>query len=39
MLASAAASAVRDWRYGETFLAGQPIETQQYVTIIFQLAK
>jgi TonB family protein len=39
MLASAAASAVRDWRYGETFLAGQPVETQQYVTIIFQLAK
>lgn len=39
MLASAAANAVRDWRYGETFLAGQPIETQQWVTIVFRLAK
>lgn len=39
MLASAAANAVRDWRYGETLLAGQPIETQQWVTIVFRLAK
>ena len=38
MLTSAAATAVRDWRYGETFLSGQPIETQQYVTVVFRLA-
>jgi TonB family protein len=39
MLASSAANAVRDWRYGETFLSGQAIETEQYVTIVFRLAK
>jgi periplasmic protein TonB len=39
ILASSAASAVRDWRYGETFLAGQAIETEQYVTLVFRLAK
>jgi TonB family protein len=38
MLTSAADAAVRDWRYGETFLAGQPIETEQYVTIVFRLS-
>ena len=38
ILTSAAANAVRDWRYGVTFLAGQPIETQQYVTVVFRLA-
>ncbi len=38
MLSSAAATAVRDWRYGETFLDGQPIETQQYVNVVFRLA-
>jgi len=39
MLAAAGASAVRSWRYGETFLAGQAIETQRWVTIVFRLAK
>jgi TonB family protein len=38
MLTSAAAVAVRDWRYGETFLSGRPIETEQYVTIVFRLS-
>jgi TonB family protein len=38
MLTSVAAAAVRDWRYSETFLAGQPIETEQYVTIVFRLS-
>lgn len=37
ILAHAAVSAIRDWRYGESFLAGQPIETQQYVSIVFRL--
>ncbi len=39
ILAHAAVSAVRDWRYAESFLAGQPIETEQYVTVIFRLAQ
>jgi TonB family protein len=38
MLSSAAVSAVRDWRYSETFLAGQTIETEHYVTMFFRLA-
>lgn len=38
ILAHAAVSAIRDWRYGESFLAGQPIQTQQYVSIVFRLA-
>lgn len=37
MLSSAAVSAVRDWRYGETFLAGEPIETEQHVSMVFRL--
>lgn len=37
VLSSAAVSAVRDWRYAETFLAGDAIETQQYVTMVFRL--
>lgn len=37
MLSSAAVSAVRDWRYGETFLAGEPIETEQRVSMVFRL--
>lgn len=36
-LARVAASAVRDWRYGTSFLAGQSIETEQYVSVIFRL--
>lgn len=38
MLTQAAAEAVQGWRYGETFLGKQPIETQQYVTVVFRLA-
>lgn len=38
ILAHAAVAAVRDWRYGESFLAGQAIETQQYVSLVFRLA-
>jgi periplasmic protein TonB len=38
MLSSAAVSAVHDWRYAETFFAGEPIETQQYVTMVFRLS-
>jgi TonB family protein len=38
MLSSSAVSAVRDWRYAETFLAGQPIETEQYVVMVFGLS-
>jgi protein TonB len=39
MLTPVATAAVRDWRYAETFLAGYPIETTQYVTIVFRLSK
>ena len=38
MLSSAAVSAVRDWRYGETFLASRAVETEQYVSMVFRLA-
>jgi TonB family protein len=38
MLAAAAVSAVRDWRYTETFLAGRAVETEQNVTMVFRLA-
>lgn len=38
MLSHAAVSAVRDWRYAETFFAGQSIETEQYVVMVFRLA-
>ncbi|HKS67713.1 MAG TPA: energy transducer TonB [Candidatus Acidoferrales bacterium] len=38
MLSSAAVSAVRDWRYSETFLAGQAVESQHYVSMVFRLA-
>jgi TonB family protein len=37
VLSSAAVSAARDWRYDETFLAGEPIETEQYITMVFTL--
>ncbi len=39
LLASAALSAVRQWRYKPTLLGDQPIETGQDITIVFQLAK
>jgi TonB family protein len=38
MLTSAAAAAVRDWRYEETFVAGEPVEAREYVTVVFRLA-
>jgi TonB family protein len=38
MLSSAAVSAVRDWRYSETFLAGQAVESEHYVSMVFRLA-
>jgi protein TonB len=37
LLASAALSAVRQWRYKPTLLADQPIETREEITIIFRL--
>jgi outer membrane biosynthesis protein TonB len=38
LLASIAASAVRQWRYTETLLAGQPVETEEDVAITFRLS-
>jgi TonB family protein len=38
MLSSAAVSAVRDWRYAETFLASRAVETEHYVSMVFRLA-
>lgn len=37
LLASAAAAAVRDWRYEPTFIDGDPVETQADITIVFRL--
>lgn len=37
LLASAAMSAVRDWRYIPAILNGQPIETEQDMSIDFRL--
>jgi TonB family protein len=37
LLASAAASAVREWRYEPTFIDGDPVETQANITIVFRL--
>jgi len=39
MLTDASLSAVKQWHYGETLLGGQPIGAEQYVTIVFRLAK
>jgi len=36
-LANAATSAVREWRYAQTLLGGQPVETEQDVVIKFRL--
>ena len=38
LLAKAATSAVREWRYGQTLLGGQPVETEQDVVVKFRLA-
>ena len=38
LLAKAAESAVREWRYGQTLLGGQPVETEQDIVVKFKLA-
>jgi len=38
LLAKAATSAIREWRYGQTLLGGQPVETEQDVVVKFRLA-
>ena len=38
LLAKAAASAIREWRYAKTLLGGQPVETEQDVIVRFRLA-
>lgn len=38
MLAPAAMNAVRQWHYSQTILAGQPMETEEDVTVLFRLA-
>ncbi len=37
LLASAAAAAVREWRYEPTFIDGDPVETLADITIVFRL--
>ena len=37
LLASAAAAAVREWRYESTFVDGDPVETEANITIVFRL--
>jgi TonB family protein len=37
LLASAAMSAVREWRYAPTFIDGDPVETQADITMVFRL--
>ena len=38
LLAKAASSAIREWHYAQTLLAGQPVETEQDVVVNFRLA-
>jgi TonB family protein len=38
LLAKAASSAIREWRYARTLLGGQPVETEQDVIIKFRMA-
>lgn len=38
MLAPAAMNAVRQWHYSQTILGGQPMETEEDVTVLFRLA-
>ena len=35
----AALTAVRQWRYNPTLLNGQPIETQEDISLVFRLPK
>jgi len=37
LLAKAATSAIREWHYAQTLLAGQPVETEQDIVISFRL--
>jgi TonB family protein len=37
LLVEAARSAVREWRYTPSLLNGKPVESQQYISIVFQL--
>jgi len=37
LLAKAATSAVREWRYAQTMLDGQPVETEQEIVVKFRL--
>ena len=38
-LAPAATSALRQWRYKQTLFGGQPIETEEDVTVVFRMTK
>jgi TonB family protein len=38
LLAKAAISAVREWRYAQTLLGGQPVETEQDIVVTFRVA-
>jgi TonB family protein len=37
LLASAAMTAIREWRYEPTFIDGDPVETQADITMVFRL--
>ena len=37
LLASAAITAIREWRYEPTFIDGDPVETQAEITMVFRL--
>ena len=37
LLAKAATSAIREWHYAQTLLAGQPVETEQDIVVNFRL--
>ncbi len=39
LLIPAAVNAIRQWRYSVTLVAGQPIETEENISVKFQLAK
>ena len=39
LLIPAAVNAVRQWKYSTTLVAGQPIETEENISIKFQLSK
>jgi outer membrane biosynthesis protein TonB len=38
LLAPLAISAIREWRFKQTLLGGQPIETEEDITVVFRLA-